>query len=137
VFYHNYFLKNLSTSYETFISFSLIGFNSCNQENERHRERATYVCPSAKAPHPKSITQWSKLFPCTLWIVIAKASLKGNCVNVPITIGFQNSSSPSVCSQVFFVTSIFPPSSKTTITFCTKSPDICIFEIVPSVPFTY
>ena len=132
-----YFFINFNTSIETLISFLIIGLNNCNQEKLRHLDNATYICHLSKAPQPVSITTWSKLFPCALWLVIAKAILTGNCLYVPTTIGSSNSSTQSVFLQTFFRSSISPPSSKTTIKEETKSQDFFICVIVPRVPFIY
>lgn len=132
-----YFFIKRNTSIETLMSFLVIGLNNCNQEKLRHLDNATYICHRSKAPQPVSITTWSKLFPCALWLVIAKASFTGNCVYVPTTIGSSNSSTQSVFLHTFFRNSISPPSSKTTIKEETNSQDFFICVIVPKVPFMY
>ena len=88
-------------------------------------------------PPVRSTINRSSVCPWLLWMVIAHASLHGNCVNVPIT--SRRSAPPSttgrVASHVYGVTSSHSPSGNSTST--TSPPrDSSTPTTRPMVPFT-
>jgi hypothetical protein len=48
------------------------------------RLNVVYICPARKFP-VVSMTNWSTVFPWALWIVVAHARTKGNCLRVAVT----------------------------------------------------
>ena len=69
---------------------------SCMPSSDLHLDSATYACPPANIPPEKSMATLLNVNPWLLCIVIAHASLMGNCVNTP------NSSSSIFFSFSFF-----------------------------------